>query len=200
MVLGSESPQPLSPQSLSPQSLSPRAPEVAGDGAGPGSAGQDAYDLAGQVLAGLRSGGYTVAVAESLTGGLVAAALTDIPGASEAFRGGVVAYTTELKALLLGVDRDMLARHGAVYAPVAAAMAAGVRTRLGATYGVATTGVAGPDPADGQPVGTAHIAVSAADDTVVRTIALTGDRHQIRRLSVEHALGLLLGRLRDEMG
>ncbi len=190
MVLGSES----------PQALSPRAPEVAGDGAGPGSAGQDAYDLAGQVLAGLRSGGYTVAVAESLTGGLVAAALTDIPGASEAFRGGVVAYATELKALLLGVDRDMLARHGAVYAPVAAAMAAGVRTRLGATYGVATTGVAGPDPADGQPVGTAHIAVSAADDTVVRTIALTGDRHQIRRLSVEHALGLLLGRLREEMG
>ena len=167
---------------------------------GSGSAGQDAYDLAEQVLAGLRSGGYTVAVAESLTGGLVAAALTDIPGASEAFRGGVVAYATELKALLLGVDRDMLARHGAVYAPVAAAMAAGVRTRLGATYGVATTGVAGPDPADGQPVGTAHIAVSAADDTVVRTIALTGDRHQIRRLSVEHALGLLLGRLREEMG
>ncbi len=205
MVLRSESPQPLSPQPLSPQplsprALSPRAPEVAGDGAGPGSAGQDAYDLAGQVLAGLRSGGYTVAVAESLTGGLVAAALTDIPGASEAFRGGVVAYATELKALLLGVDRDMLARHGAVYAPVAAAMAAGVRTRLGATYGVATTGVAGPDPADGQPVGTAHIAVSAADDTVVRTIALTGDRHQIRRLSVEHALGLLLGRLREEIG
>jgi nicotinamide-nucleotide amidase len=205
VVLGSKSPQPLSPRAPSPRApspwaLSPRAPEVAGDGAGSGSAGQDAHDLAEQVLAGLRSGGYTVAVAESLTGGLVAAALTDIPGASEVFRGGVVAYATELKALLLGVDRDMLARHGAVYAPVAAAMAAGVRTRLGATYGVATTGVAGPDPADGQPVGTAHIAVSAADDTVVRTIALTGDRHQIRRLSVEHALGLLLGRLREEMG
>ena len=195
MVLGSESPQPHSPRALSP-----RAPEVAGDGAGPGSAGQDAYDLAGQVLARLRSVGHTVAVAESLTGGLVAAALTDIPGASEAFRGGVVAYATELKVLLLGVDRAMLARHGAVYAPVAAAMATGVRTRLGATYGVATTGVAGPDQADGQPVGTAHIAVSAADDTVVRTIALTGNRHQIRRLSVEHALGLLLGRLREETG
>ena len=73
-----------------------------------------------------------------------------------------------------------------------------VAQRLGATAGVATTGVAGPDPSDGQPVGTAHIAVSVADDTVVRTIALTGDRHEIRRLTVEHALGLLLGRLREE--
>jgi nicotinamide-nucleotide amidase len=169
-------------------------------GSGFASAGEEARDLAGQVLARLRAGRQTVAVAESLTGGLVAAALTDIPGASESFRGGVVAYATELKAALLGVDRDLLARHGAVYAPVAAAMAAGVRTRLGATYGVATTGVAGPDPADGQPVGTAHIAVSAADDTVVRTVALTGDRHEIRRLTVEHALGLLLGRLREENG
>jgi len=165
-----------------------------------GSAGEDAYDLAGQILAQLRERGQTVAVAESLTGGLVAAALTDIPGASVSFRGAVVAYAIELKAALLGVDRDMLARHGAVYAPVAAAMAAGVRARLGATYGVATTGVAGPEPADGQPVGTAHIAVSAADDTVVRTIALRGGRHQIRTLTVEHALGLLLGRLREETG
>ena len=163
-----------------------------------GSAGQDAHDLAGQVLTQLAQRGHTVAVAESLTGGLVAAALTDIPGASASFRGAVVAYATELKAELLGVDRDMLARHGAVYAPVAAAMAAGVRTLLGATYGVATTGVAGPEPTDGQPVGMAHIAVSAADDTVVRTIALPGDRHQIRRLTVEHALGLLLGRLRED--
>jgi PncC family amidohydrolase len=162
------------------------------------SAGDAARDLAVQILDRLRSGGQTVAVAESLTGGLVAAALTDVPGASVAFRGGVVAYATELKAALLGVDALMLARHGAVYPPVAAAMAEGVRTRLGATYGVATTGVAGPDPSDGQPVGTAHVAVSVADDTVVRTIALAGDRQEIRRLTVEHALGLLLGRLGEE--
>jgi len=162
------------------------------------SAGQAARDLAGQVLDRLRAGGQTVAVAESLTGGLVAAALTDVPGASAAFRGGVVTYATELKTVLLGVDAVMLARHGAVYPPVAVAMANGVRTRLGATYGLATTGVAGPEPADGQPVGTAHIAVSVADDTVVRTIALTGDRQQIRRLTVENALGLLLGRLGEE--
>jgi nicotinamide-nucleotide amidase len=162
------------------------------------SAGEAARDLASQVLDLLRAGGQTVAVAESLTGGLVAAALTDVPGSSASFRGGVVAYATELKADLLGVDAVMLRRYGAVYPPVAAAMAQGVRARLGATYGVATTGVAGPDPSDGQPVGTAHIAVSVADDTVVRTIGLTGDRQEIRRLTVEHALGLLLGRLREE--
>ena len=178
---------------------SPAGDSSAGDSSVTGSsAGAAARDLAGQVLDRLRAAGQTVAVAESLTGGLVAAALTDVPGSSAAFRGGVVAYATELKAELLGVDAMMLRRHGAIYPPVAAAMAQGVRARLGATYGVATTGVAGPDSADGQPVGTAHIAVSVADDTVVRTIALAGDRHEIRRLTVEHALGLLLGRLRED--
>jgi PncC family amidohydrolase len=174
---------------------SPASPASAGASA---AAGDAARELAAQILDRLRDAGHTVAVAESLTGGLVAAALTDVPGASAVFRGAVVAYATELKAALLGVDSLMLARHGAVYPPVAAAMAEGVRARLGATYGVATTGVAGPEPSDGQPVGTAHIAVSATDDTVVRTIALTGNRHEIRRLTVEHALGLLLGRLREE--
>jgi len=177
---------------------SPQAPQSAGSAGSAASAGEAAHELAEQILAWLRTSGQTVAVAESLTGGLIAAALTDIPGASASFRGGVVTYATELKTVLLGVDPGLLARHGAVYAPVAAAMATGVRDRLGATYGVATTGVAGPEPADGQPVGTAHIAVSAADDTVVRTIALSGNRHEIRRLTVEHALGLLLGRLRED--
>jgi nicotinamide-nucleotide amidase len=167
-------------------------------GADAGSAGTAASELAQRVHGLLQAGRQTVAVAESLTGGLVAAALTDIAGASASFRGGVVSYATDLKAALLGVDAAMLALHGAVYAPVAAAMADGVRTRLGATYGLATTGVAGPEPQDGQPVGTVHIAVSAADDTVVRTIALSGDRAQIRRLTVENALGLLLGRLGEE--
>jgi nicotinamide-nucleotide amidase len=162
------------------------------------SAGAVAAQLALRVLARLRARGQTVAVAESLTGGLVAAALTDIPGSSASFRGGIVSYATELKASLLGVDAAMLARHGAVYAPVAAAMATGVRTRLGASYGLATTGVAGPEPQDGQPVGTVHIAVSADDDTVVQTIALAGNRGQVRRLTVENALGLLLGRLGEE--
>jgi nicotinamide-nucleotide amidase len=163
-----------------------------------GVAGPGARELAAEILRLLTASGRTVAAAESLTGGLVAAALTDVPGSSTAFRGGVVAYATELKAQLLGVDSRMLARHGPVYAPVAVAMAEGVRERLDATVGVATTGVAGPDPADGFPPGTVHIAVSLADDTVVRTMALTGNRDEVRRLTVERALGLLLGRLREE--
>jgi nicotinamide-nucleotide amidase len=155
-------------------------------------------ELASEILGMLRPAGQTLAVAESLTGGLVAAALTDIPGSSAVFRGGVVAYATELKARLLGVDHAMLTAHGAVYPPVAAAMASGVRERLGATWGIATTGVAGPDPSEGHPPGTVHIAVSAAGDTVVRTIALAGDRGEVRRLTVERVLGLLLGRLRED--
>lgn len=165
------------------------------DGAG----SQDASDLAGEVIELLRAAGQTVAVAESLTGGLVAAALTTIPGASLAVRGGVVAYATDLKAALLSVPQRMLDEHGAVYPGVASAMAVGVRQRLGATFGLATTGVAGPDPQDGQPVGTVHIAVSADDDTVVRTLALDGDRDRIRRLTVDRSLALLLGRLREDI-
>ena len=99
--------------------------------------------LAAQVIALLRDAGQTVAAAESLTGGLVVAGLTTVPGASYAVRGGIVAYATELKAALLGVDQAMLDRHGAVYPGVATAMADGARQRLTATFGVATTGVAG---------------------------------------------------------
>jgi nicotinamide-nucleotide amidase len=163
-----------------------------------GVAGSGAREMATEILRLLAENGETVAAAESLTGGLVAAALTDVPGSSKAFRGGVVAYATELKAELLGVDSDMLADHGPVYAPVAAAMADGVRKLLGATVGVATTGVAGPDPAVGFAPGTVHIAVSLAEDTVVRTMALTGNRDEVRRLTVERVLGLTLGRLREE--
>jgi len=159
----------------------------------------DTRVLAEQVIMLLRQAGGTVAAAESLTGGLVVAELTTVPGASYAVRGGVVAYATDLKAALLGVPQAMLDRNGAVYPGVAAAMADGVRQRLGATFGVATTGVAGPDPQDGQPVGTVHIAVSADNDTVVRTLALDGDRDRIRRLTVERLLALLIGRLREDI-
>lgn len=163
-----------------------------------GVAGAAARELATEIIQLLTQAGTTVATAESLTGGLVAAALTDIPGSSNAFRGGVVAYATELKAELLGVDLAVLKRYGPVYAPVAAAMAEGVRDRLGATIGVSTTGVAGPGPADGYPAGTVHVAVSLDGDTVVRTMGLQGNRDEIRRLTVERVLGLLLGRLREE--
>jgi nicotinamide-nucleotide amidase len=161
--------------------------------------GDDTRALAGQVITMLRTAGRTVAVAESLTGGLVAAALTTVPGASFAVRGGIVAYATDLKATLLGVPQAVLDQHGAVCPAVALAMAAGVRERLGATFGAATTGVAGPDPADGQPPGTVHIAVSAEDDSVVRTLALDGDRDQVRRLTVHRSLALLLGKLREDI-
>jgi nicotinamide-nucleotide amidase len=163
-----------------------------------GVAGPAAGELATEIIRRLTEAGQTVATAESLTGGLVAAALTDVPGSSQAFVGGVIAYATELKAQLLGVDTALLARHGPVYAPVAAAMADGVRGRLGATIGVATTGVAGPGPQDGNPAGTVHVAVSLDGDTVVRTMGLAGNRDEVRRLTVERVLGLLLGRLREE--
>src|ERR1700760_1933623 len=105
-----------------------------------GVAGPGARELGTEIIQLLTQAGRTVATAESLTGGLVAAALTDVPGASNAFRGGVVSYATELKAQVLGVDVTMLKRHGPVYAPVAAAMAEGVRQRLGGPGGVSPIG------------------------------------------------------------
>ena len=142
--------------------------------------------------------GLTVAVAESLTGGLVCAALTTVPGSSAVLRGGVVVYATDLKAALAGVDADLLARQGPVDADVAAAMATGVKDRLGADVGLATTGVAGPSAQDGHPPGTVHVAVASADGVVVRsrvgTGRLAGDRGEIREATVRMALGLLADR------
>ena len=144
-----------------------------------------------QVVAALVGAGRTVATAESLTGGLVCAALTDVPGASAVVRGAVVAYATELKAQVLGVDPDLLATGGAVQAEVARQMAIGVCRVLGAEVGVATTGVAGPDPQDGHPVGTVFVAVAAEGRVQVRELALAGDRATIRAGTVEAALDLV---------
>ena len=157
-------------------------------------------DLAAAVLARLTGAGQTLAVAESLTGGLVAAALASVPGASAAFRGGVVAYATDLKAALLGVDAGLLAARGAVDPDVAAAMTRGARERLGATAAAATTGVAGPDPADGQPVGTVYIAADAGRGPAVRRLALSGTRNEIRRVAATECLRLLLAILGEESG
>jgi nicotinamide-nucleotide amidase len=141
--------------------------------------------------------GATIAAAESLTGGMIGAALTAMPGSSATFRGGVIAYATELKARELGVPEELLAAYGAVHPDVAAAMARGVATRLGADYGVAVTGVAGPEPQDGRPVGTVHVAVSDVSDcgrdagnTIVHSPLLAGSRADIRELTVVHALDL----------
>jgi nicotinamide-nucleotide amidase len=165
--------------------------EVAAAALGDTVFGRDDDTLAGVVLARLRERGATVAVAESLTAGLLGAALTSTPGASAAFRGGVLAYATDLKETLAGVPGPLLDAHGAVSAQIAGAMASGVRERLGATYGVALTGVAGPDEQEGQPVGTVHVAVTGPDGAAVRSLRLPGDRDRVRALSVTTALELL---------
>lgn len=139
----------------------------------------------------LRRQGATVAVAESLTAGLLAAALTEPPGASGSFRGGVVVYASDLKVSLGGVPPAVLDAHGAVSAEVAAALAAGVRGRLAASYGVALTGVAGPEPADGHPVGLVFVAVAGGRKPLVRKLTLAGDRRSIRAGAVAAALELL---------
>jgi len=167
--------------------------EHAGDSVTAGS-----RELAAQIVGLLGARHQTVAVAESLTGGLLGAAITDIPGASVVFRGGIIAYATELKAALLGVPAELLASYGPVHPDVAAAMAAGARDRLGATMGVATTGVAGPDPADGKPPGTVHIAVSAGPQPITRALALDGSRDEVRRDTVEQALRLLWSAIWEE--
>jgi nicotinamide-nucleotide amidase len=133
----------------------------------------------------------TVAVAESLTGGLVMTALTSIPGASATVRGGVVAYATEVKHTVLGVDGDLLDRVGAVDAEVAMQMADGVRETVGADFGVATTGVAGPDGQDGKAPGVVSVAVTTPFGRWHRELLLDGDREAIRTRSSIAALELL---------
>jgi nicotinamide-nucleotide amidase len=148
----------------------------------------------------LIAGGQTVGTAESVTGGLVAAALTAVPGASAVVRGGIVAYAADLKSSLLSVPADLIERVGTVHPDVALAMASGARTRLGATVGVATTGVAGPDPADDQPVGTVHIAVSTSARAIHEALLLSGDRPEIRQNTVDQLLDLLVRALMEDIG
>jgi len=152
-------------------------------------------DLAARVVAALTERGEHLAVAESLTGGALCARIVDVPGASAVLRGGVVAYATDLKASLLGVDEGVLAARGAVQPLVAEQMALGVAQRLGARHGLATTGVAGPQAQDGQPVGRVHLAHAGQLGVEVETWDLVGDRAMIRAQAVDRALALLLRRL-----
>ncbi|HVF03914.1 MAG TPA: competence/damage-inducible protein A [Frankiaceae bacterium] len=153
--------------------------------------GADDDTLDGVVAALLRARGATVAVAESLTGGLLAAELTRAAGASDVFTGGVVAYATDVKETLLGVPPPLLAQFGAVSRECAEAMATGVRERLGATYGLSLTGVAGPGEQEGKPVGTLYAGLSGPSGAVVRDLRLPGDRTLIRGYAVVAALNLL---------
>lgn len=136
--------------------------------------------------------GLTISVAESLTGGLVCAELTSIPGASQCVSGGVVAYQTDIKSSLLSVDRSLLRNRGAVDTDVALSMAEQVSQLVPADIGLATTGVAGPDTQDGKDVGTVHIACWYAGEHRVESYHFSGSRDEIRHQSVESALRLVL--------
>lgn len=153
--------------------------------------GTDVSSLEEVVLNLLRERDLTISTAESCTGGLAAKRLTDLPGASQVFRGGVVSYTDEVKAEVLGVPQALLDQHGAVSAPVAAAMAEGARRITGSDLAVSTTGVAGPDPDDrGNEVGLVFVALAAEDGTFVKECHLGGTRARIRISAASTALNL----------
>lgn len=153
-------------------------------------------DAAALIVAELRRRQQTVAVAESLTGGLLAAAIVGVPGASDVFTGGVVAYDTAIKHSVLGVDAGLLAERGAVDAEVARQMADRVRSVLAvggraADFGVSTTGVAGPGPQAGHPSGTVFVALATEHAVSVMELRLGGDRFEVRTATVDAALSML---------
>lgn len=152
-----------------------------------------APSLAVRVISDLGAAGLTLAVAESLTGGLLGAELVSVPGASAVFRGGALTYATDCKASVLGVDAGLLAEHGPVHPQVAVQMADGARSLFGADLALATTGVAGPGPADGQPPGMFFVACTGAGRApAVRGHLLAGTRAVVRATVVQVALALLL--------
>lgn len=154
--------------------------------------GVDVDSLEQRVLQLLKSRGMTLSAAESCTGGLVAKRITDLPGASAVFLGGVVSYTNGVKAGVLGVPEDLLGQHGAVSAPVALAMAEGVRRLTGSDLAVSVTGVAGPDRDDrGNEVGTVFIALAAPDDTAVRRLDLGTGRDRVRTAAAHNAFDMI---------
>lgn len=156
--------------------------------------------VANELLRRLSARNWSVGTAESLTGGLLASAIIDVPGSSQRMRGGVVAYDTAIKQTVLGVDEDLLAAEGAVHPDVARQMALGVRRVLSLAdeetmVGLATTGIAGPVSPDGQPVGTVHVAVATPDRIVVSSHLFDGDREEIRAQSVLAALDLAVAEI-----
>lgn len=155
---------------------------------------------AARLVAALVARGWTLAVAESLTGGALAAEIVSVPGASATMLGGVVAYATPVKASLLGVDSALLDEHGPVHPEVAAQMASGVRTAMQvdgrpADVALSTTGIAGPDSPDGQAVGTVHIGIATPVGSYVNTFRFDGDRAAVRAASVHAAIAAGLSAL-----
>jgi PncC family amidohydrolase len=156
-------------------------------------------ERAGQVIAMARASGSTIATAESCTGGLVGHLLTEIPGSSEVFRGGIIAYADAVKVASLGVPGPTIASHGAVSAQTAVAMAEGARHALGVDVAVAVTGIAGPGggTAD-KPVGLTYIAVADGLGHAVQRFQWSGDRHANKLASAAAALDLLTGRIQRD--
>lgn len=160
--------------------------------------GVDVPSLEARVLELLKNRGMTFAAAESCTGGLIAKRITDLAGASSVFKGGIVSYTNEVKATVLGVPQKLLDTYGAVSAPVAQSMAENVRRLTGADLGVSVTGVAGPDKDDrGNEVGTVFVALADSEHTVIRQLSLGAGRSRIRTLSANHVFDLLRRYLTD---
>ena len=146
--------------------------------------------IARELIDALRMNGQSLSVAESLTGGLLASALIDIPGASDVFLGGVVAYTAQAKRKVLKVDEEALV-HGVVSKEVAIAMAQGARELFGSDYALSTTGIAGPGPQEGQEQGTVWLGCASQTDSGAILVKLAGDRNQIRAAAVNAALEMV---------
>ena len=163
----------------------------------------DWYDKAAVVVQALSKAHQTIATCESLTAGLLAATVAEVPGASAVLRGGLVTYATELKQLIAGVPAQLLAEYGPVSAKTAQAMAVGAHQRCEASWGIGLTGVAGPTEQDGHPVGEVWVGIARPDHTSAAFLAaelmpecstaglLQGDRGQIRSYAVAAALELL---------
>ncbi|SDC99815.1 CinA family protein [Rhodococcus tukisamuensis] len=150
---------------------------------------------AAELVSTLTARGQTLATAESLTAGLLAAAVAGVPGASLVLRGGLVVYATDLKSTLAGVDPAVLDADGPVAERTAEGLAQGARARCGADWGVGLTGVAGPDEQDGQPVGTVYLGIAGPDGVDVTRLTLPGDRWAIRTAAVASAVSGLLDRM-----
>ena len=149
-----------------------------------------AYEF--ELVATLRAAGAAVSTAESCTGGLVAARITSVSGASEAFKYGAVTYCNEAKNKILGVKKETLDKFGAVSAETAEEMAAGVRKIMGAEIGVSVTGLAGPNGGEGKPVGLVYVAVNSDEYSKVTENHFSGDRISVRQQAADKALELAL--------
>jgi nicotinamide-nucleotide amidase len=152
-------------------------------------------EIAGRVHELLQERGETVATAESLTGGRLAAALTAVPGASLSYLGGVVAYATAVKLSVLGVPAALVAEHGVVSAECALAMARGAAAVTGADWGIGTTGVAGPDRQEDRPPGTVHVGLVGPGVATALALELVGDRGAVQDRTCAEALSALAGML-----